>query len=228
MLTLLHGDNIEASRMEFIRLKQVATAKDIRDIDGRTIDDNTLTQALESHSLFGGDTAIFIENLFSKIGKKTKRIEALGVIINNSSESADIVCWEEKEIGTTVLKALKQVNAKLFKTPVLIFTFLDALAPGHSQTIVPLLQKLLQHEVPEIVYTMIVRRVRQLIQLADHITPMGLAPWQATRLTTQARAFTMEQLVDMHGKLLDIDIRIKTGASPFTMREHLEQFIINM
>ena len=48
MITLLHGDQIETSRSEFNRLKEAATGKEIRNLDGKTIDAALLTQALES------------------------------------------------------------------------------------------------------------------------------------------------------------------------------------
>ena len=61
MITLIHGDDIELSRTEFNRLKALAKGREIRVLDGRTVDESNLTQALESSSMFGTETAIFIE-----------------------------------------------------------------------------------------------------------------------------------------------------------------------
>lgn len=219
MITLLHGDNIEVSRIEFNKLKLLAKAKHIREIDGNAIDDNQLTQALESQSLFGGETVVFIENLFPKLGKKQKRIEAICTILTNST--ADVIIWEQKEVGVSVTKNLGKAIVRVFKIPIIIFRFLDTFS-------LSLLQTTLKTEVPEIVFTMMVKRVRLLIQLADNVKPEGLADWQATRLTVHARTFTMDQLISMHKKLLNIEISIKTGTTPFTLTQLLEQFIIQL
>ncbi len=228
MITLLHGDHIELSRNELNRLKAAATGKEIRVLDGRSIDQANLTQALESHSLFGGDTVIFIESLFGKLGKKTKLIEALAKILVASSSSSDIVLWEDKEVGVTVLKNLEKVDVRLFKMPTIIFKFLDGIAPHRAKSQLDLYHALLADSAAELVLSMIVKRIRQLIQLHDGQLPAGLASWQASRLTQQAKLFSMDKLTDMHAQLLFMEHSIKTGASPFTLAEHLEQFIINV
>lgn len=228
MLTILHGDNHIQSRAELASLMPPAHTKDVRQVDGRTISPGMLIQALESSSLFGGDTLIVIDNLFSKLGKQSKQIDSFAKIIADSCEKTDIIIWEEKELGKTVLSALGSATTKLFKTPVIIFQFLDSLRPNGVRTSLPLLMKLLAAEPAEIAYVMLVRRVRQLIQLSDTVTPAGLAPWQAARLTRQARSFTMNELLATHAKLLHMDIAIKTGASPFSLAQLLQQLIISI
>lgn len=216
MITLLHGNYSESSRKEFIRLKEQAKDKDIRVLDGRTIDPASLTQATESNSMLGGDTAVFIENLFGKLGRKTKLIEQLSKIINESS--VDIILWEDKEMNTAVLKSLPKAKIVLFKIPSVIFQFLDGITP-HS------VRRVLPPESPEILFFMIVKRIRQLIQLHDGITPEGLAGWQAARLTRQAKLFTLDTLMVMYKKLLDMEYSVKNGSSPFTLAELIEQFL---
>ncbi len=216
MITLLHGNYTESSRKEFIRLKKEAKAKDIRILDGRTLDSASLTQAIESSSLFGSDTIVFIENLFSKLGRKTKLIESLTKIINESA--VDIILWEEKEVGAAVLKNLPHAKVTLFKIPSIIFQLLDSIAPGATRLVLP-------PEAPELSFAMIVRRVRQLIQLRDNITPEGLQGWQVSRLTRQANLFTIGTLLTMYRHLLDIEFSIKNGSSPFTLADLTEQFI---
>ncbi len=226
MITLLHGNFIETSRKEFVRLKNEAKNKEIRTLDGRTIDSASLTQALESHSLFGGDTIIFIENLFGKLGRKLKLIESLAAIINKSP--VDIVLWEDKEVGGTVLKNLPEAKIMLFKIPSIIFQLLDGVAPDAASRVLPLYKTLNQTEAAELIFSMIVRRVRQLIQLRDNVIPEGLAGWQLTRLTRQAKLFTMDRLISMYKNLLEMEFSVKNGSSPFTLSQLTEQFIIDL
>ena len=228
MITLLHGDNIDASRAELVRMIGVAKGKEIRQLQGRSIEQVELTQALESSSLFGGDTLVVIENLFGKLGRQVKRIEALSAILVQSGEVNDVILWEDKELGATVVKSLGRATVRLFKIPPIIFQLLDGVRPHAAHVLIPLFQKMCATQPAEVIYTMLVRRVRQLIQLADNVTPDGLAPWQATRLTAQARLFSMNTLIGMHTSLLDMDIAIKTGASPFTLAQRIEQFLISL
>jgi len=225
MITLIHGDNIEASRAELMRLTGAAKGKDVRELHG-TIEPSQLTQALESSSLFGEDTLVVIENLFGKLGRKIKLIESLAAIIKASHN--DVVLWEDKELGTTAIKSLGNATVTLFKTPAIIFQLLDGLRPNDAKRLLTLYNDVQSMQVAEITYTLFVRRVRQLIQLSDSVPPEGLAPWQAARLTAQARFFTMDKLIDMHTRLLDMDIAIKTGTSPFTLAQHIELFLISL
>jgi DNA polymerase III delta subunit len=229
MITLLHGDNIEASRNEFNRLKQAAKGKEIRATDGRGLDATALTQALGSSSLFGGDVLVVVENLFSKLGKKTKLIEQLAVILASSAKDTDIILWEDKEIGATVIKSLGSwLKVVPFKIPSLIFQFLDGLRPQSAKTLLPLYQKLVETEPAELVFTMITKRLRQLLMVAGGETPEGLQGWQTAKLTIQAKFFTMDILDRMYKKLLDIEYSLKTGATPFTLVQLTEQFLIDL
>ncbi len=226
MITLLHGSYSELSRKEFMRLKGEAKAKDIRELDGRTIDAAALTQAIESNSMFGGDTIVFIEKLFGKLGRKQKLIESLTAIINGSR--ADIVLWEDKEMGVTVLKNLPQAKIILFKIPSVIFQMLDGMAPGSGTRILPLYRTIRETDAAELIFAMIVRRTRQLIQLYDGVTPSGLAGWQLTRLTRQAKLFTLDTLLTMYKTLLTMEFSVKNGSSPFTISQDIEQFLLNL
>jgi DNA polymerase III delta subunit len=228
MITLIHGDHIEASRAAFNALKESAKGKDIRVLDGRTLELNVLVQSLESTSLFGGDTVVVIDRLFSKIGRQPKKIEELcSVLVRNSG--IEVILWEDKEVGATVLKKLGPlVKIQVFKLPVLIFQFLDIIASESKKAALLTYEQLVVTEAPELVFSMIVKRIRQLIQLRSNTTPEGLAPWQIGRLTTQAKSFTMEKLLTMYKHLHDIEASIKTGNSPFPLSAHIEQFLLSL
>lgn len=231
MLVLLHGDHIVSSRTELTR--RIAEAKnqekEIRQFDGSLVDAQSLTQALESSSLFGGTVLVVIEGLLTKLGKKEKQAIPLTDIIKQSADTADIILWEGKEIGKILTGLLgTKASVQLFKTPVVIFKLLDSVAPGRAAAILPLLQEALSIDAAELIFTLLVRRIRQLIQLRDNVTPEGLQGWQAGRLTSQAKSFTMDKLLSMEKKLLDIDIATKTGASPFALAQQLELFLIDI
>ncbi|MEK7533327.1 MAG: hypothetical protein AAB542_02725 [Patescibacteria group bacterium] len=229
MLYLLHGDQPEALRNKLMELKNSAQGKEVRDVDGKHIDATSLLQALESSSLFGSDVLVVIEGFISNAKKREKAFAVTLAKVLEASTAADVILYEEKEVDkTTVSKLGPRTQITLCKTPGVIFQFLDSLRPGNEKTSLAYFSQTVAHTASEIVFVLLVRRVRQLIQLSDGIAPEGLQGWQAGRLTAQSRHFTMEQLVAMHKDVLEIDIAIKTGASPFTLTQLLEQFIIKL
>lgn len=227
MITLFHGDYIEASRNELARVKATVANKDIREVEGRTLDTQALTQALESQSLFGGDTVVFIYGLLKALGRKTKQAEAFTAILTGAT--GDIYLWEDKEIAPTLLKQLGPKAAiRLFKLPTIIFQFLDGIAPGNAKKMLALYDELIALDAPELVHSMLAKRVRQLLMLADGTAPAGLAPWQASRLTTQGRSFSIKKLRELYQELATMEFSIKSGATPFTLAQLTRQMLINL
>jgi len=228
MLTLIHGDNIVTSRNELVRLKESAKDKEIRDINGKNISESDLRQAVESLSLFGNTMLVVIEQLFSGLGKKEKLIKSFADVITNAGLSVDIVIWEPKELGKTVLGCFSKVHIQSYKTPAVIFEFLDCLKPGTQRNMLNIYDKTAEHVPVELILFMLQTRVRQLIQVKDAITPEKMSPWQMMRLTNQSKSFTMNKLLFMHTELLQLEFAYKTGATPFTLSELISQLIINL
>lgn len=227
MIILLHGDHTELSRPELTNLKQKAKGKEIRVLDGRTLDAPALTQALESSSLFGEDTLVIIENLTRYNAKKTKLLDQLAGIISTNAKIVDILLWEDKELSATQVNRFgKNIQTRLYKTPMVLFQFLDSLKPDSASSTLSLFEKALDRDAAELLFTMTVRRFRQLLIVKDNGTPEGISPWQLAKLTSQAKLFTMDKLGSMYQKLLTIEFSIKSGASPFTMKEQIEQWLI--
>ena len=226
MITVLHGDDIEHSRLELQRLIAAKKSTDIRHI-GRGTDATNLIQAFDSHSLFGAKTLVVIENLFGSILKKTKSVDVFVRVLRHAPKDAEIIVWEQKELpGTLLTKLGTGVIAKLFKTPVLIFGFLDAIKPGQTKTCLERYAKLSDLQASEIIFLMLTRRMRQLIMIFSGTSPVGLQQWQIERLTVQARVFRLDTLQAMYKNLLNIDYSIKSGQSAFSLGEHIEQFLI--
>ncbi|MEK7129478.1 MAG: hypothetical protein AAB803_00520 [Patescibacteria group bacterium] len=229
MIILLHGDDRQSSRAALLALRKKFSHLDLRILNGKTADENILVQAIESQSVFGGATAIIIENLLTTLGKKPKAMEHVGDILKRSAESATIILWEEKEVGPSIIKYLgSHVEGNLFKIPAIIFSFLDALRPSHTIQLLSLYQKTLEHSAAELIFTLLVRRLRILVQLSGGVVPVGIVPWQLARLTKQARFFTMEQILAMEKQLLAAELGVKTGSSALTISQHIERILIDL
>jgi len=229
MITLLHGNNIEASRLELTSAITKAKDKEIRTLDGKHLDENALIQAIESNSLFGVNILVVIENLFTQLARKTKRIKEFTKILDNNTQTIDCICWEPRELSKETLSCFQsKIVIKAFSIPKLIFTFLDAIKMNNSKTPLSLVDELFAASAPELVWSMMITRMRQLIQIQSGVTPTKLQAWQVSRLTNQSRSFTMDKLLKSYSKMLEMEYSLKTGFSPFTMTEMIKQWIIEL
>lgn len=229
MKVLLHGENTEQSRTEFINLKQQNRDTDIRDFTGKQLDETLLIQAVESDSLFSHATSVFIENLFSPLGKKTKTAGVYADIIKRADKQTTVVLWEPKALGKELITLLEpDISIRLFDYPKIIFSFLDALVPGNSKKALLLLEELLSTEPAELIWSMLVSRIRILMQIKDSILPERMSSWQVSRLTNQARLFTMNRLLDMHKNLLTLEYTLKQGASPYVTADNIQILVASL
>jgi hypothetical protein len=227
MITILHGSHTEASRSDLMRRKNESRKSDIRTIDGKTADDTAITQALESTSLFGSEVLVILERVFQNRTKTPKRIQSLAKILAGCG-STDVIIWEEKELTPSVLNAIPGADVRLFAIPPQIFSFLDSIKPGAGSILLSKYSELIRSEAPEFIFSMLAKRLRQLILVTDSVTPPGMKPWQVNRLTTQANSFTMEQHIGMYKRLCSIEREVRSGTSAFSLEKHTELFLCSL
>ncbi len=229
MKVILHGDNTESSRNEFIHLKTSDKKGELRELIGRDVDETALKQAVESNSLFGGGASIFIENLFSPLGRKIKLATTYANILKTADAETTIVIWESKALGKEILGLVApEISERLFAYPKIIFSFLDSMQPNGAKKSLTLLDELLSTESPELVWSMLISRIRMLIQIKDSVVPERMSPWQLSRLTNQSRLFTMDKLLDMHKTVQTMEYMLKNGSSPYTFSELIQQLIVQI
>jgi len=229
MITLLHGDDIVSSRHELNRLIKITVNKETIRFDGNNLDQALLMQSLSSDSLFGRDILIVIENLLSSIAKKSKLSGSLTKLIQNSANDAKLILWEDKILTKNAISLIGgNINVRLFKLPVSVFQFLDGLKPNNAKMSLSLFAQSTQTHPAELIFNLLVRRIRQLIMIKDNVNPNDFPDWQRYRLTNQVKLFTMEKLLDMYQRLISLEYSFKTGATPFTFTQLIEQYIIDI
>ena len=225
MMTILHGDDVEKSRQEFIRLLNARSSDDVRRIDGKTIDKTQLLQALESSSLFGEKLLVVIESFLTHAGKKSKQKDDIVSLLISHCKETDLLLYETKSLSKSVTGALSAYGSlREFTFPKYMFQLLDDLQPSRPNILLHHFHNCIKTEAPELTLAPLVRRIRHLIMIKDRVTPEGMLDWQLGRLTMQANLFTMEKLVAMEQNLLTIEYSIKNGTSPYALTEHLELF----
>lgn len=229
MKLVLHGDNTTASRQrlrEIINQHKSQGIKDIISLDGEKITTTDLHQALESTSLFGSTKLVVIEKLFSR--PKSKEKDILVNLFKEDNSNNSVILWENKEITKTHLNKLKQFTSELFKTPAVIFQFLDALRPNNTKNLIDLLHRSSQTEAIELVFYLLCRRVSDLIVALDKPDLLVQAPWLKGKLISQAKTFSLSNLLSLHQQLLDLDISQKTGTNILPLASELDLLLVTL
>ena len=230
MITIIHGDDIAASRKYLQEQKESAKEFVVLNTE---INISDLAQNLNGSALFSDTKTIFIENFLSKSGKIDPSAKQIIELINNHEKDTRLFFWERKEISKRILSLFKNVVVKTFKIPQAIFLFLDSLKPGIGINAVDFFHQALQASEPEILLFMLVRQFRLLISVSSELRTSieeasRLAPWQEGKLKRQASYFSKEQLKSIYQKLYDIDLAQKTGGSSLSLIQSIDFFLLGI
>jgi len=228
MITMIHGEDIAASRDYYWNLKQ--KMPDSVTLNGATISLTDLQQAVAGQDLFGTKKTVVIEDLFSK-KKSPKDLEQFTDILNNSD--ADIILWESKELTPKQVGLLKEKIIKLFKIPATIFALLDSIKPGGGKILIEQFHKTLEEKDPEFVLFMLTRLIRTLLAMQDNSSPTisevsRLAPWQRGKLDKQAKLFRVDQLLSLHEQLFNLERNMKTGGLTLSLADSMDFLLLSV
>lgn len=228
MLTILHGDNIAASRNTFITLKQ--SSKNPVSLRGGFFTITDLVQIFEGGELFAQNKDVFIEDLFGKT-KKGQELEIYTDYLTRHAVENTIVLWEGKIMTKTQLGFLKNSSVQIFKLPTFLFSLLDGLRPNNTSFLIIQAQKVMNDIGEEILFSMLIRHIRMLLALREKASTeevKKLAPWQRTKLTQQASSFTTEHLITLHKMLFLIDTTRKIGTNTLPLPASIDFFLLRI
>ena len=116
-----------------------------------------------------------------------------------------------------------------------VFELVDRMAEGDSRQALRSLRRLLQEQDPFSLFGMITRQFRLLIQARElldeggsrqDIINLGIHPVVVKKLLQQAPRFTLDQLLTIYRRLLEIDEQSKTGGMPLDLA--LETFVAEL
>lgn len=224
MITIIYGEDSLNSYKRLTDLIEIYKTRNLGVIikDVGELDPASLRQETSSADLFGASSCFVIKNLLG--GGKSKQKENLIESLQKISD-AEIILYEPKKLSDAVLKQLPKAKVEAFNINPVIFKFLDLLRPGNTRVILLSWNKLIElgHE-PEYVFSMVVRQIRLLIQAKSGASYLKISPYPKKLIISQANYFTLNQLLDLHRHLFNIDKRIKTGLSPLPLDQLLLQF----
>lgn len=225
MITLIHGEDILASRKYYLDQK----TDDSIFFDAEEIDLVNLNQMLHGSGLFQTTNRIFIDNLFTRKGQKN--LTNIAEVIKGN-ENSEIFIWAGKDVGVRSLKDFPKFENKNFKIPQNIWNFLDSIKPNSTTNINNFHQALNGTDV-EIIFAMIVRQFRLMLGLTSSSNKNAeevkkLAPWQKGKLTKQASLFGESKLKEVYNKLYKIDKNQKTGKTNLTLTQNIDILLLQI
>jgi DNA polymerase-3 subunit delta len=117
-----------------------------------------------------------------------------------------------------------------------IFDMVEAVTRGNARQGMRLLHQLLEKEDAQVIFGMIVRQFRMLIQakvileehggVAEVMQALRTADFVARKLVEQARRFSLADLQGIYRKLLDIDLESKNSTTPWEVA--LDTFVVQI
>lgn len=220
-MTVLYGEDVLSSRKAFLDKIEELKSNDLEVVRvlGKDFDKNFIVQNLESNSLFGKKRVAAVENFFS--GQKSKDKEEVLEYIEELGEN--IIFWEIKEFTKSEKDKLSAHFTLIdFKLPQLLFGFLDKIITGKTADNIKTFELVCQTVDPGFVFQMMIRQIRLLILAKDESCLAKLAPWQKSKILSQAKGFPEEKLYMLYKKLLEIDYQQKTSTSLFDLKSSLE------
>lgn len=223
MITIFCGEDPSASRKQYIDYRNNFKEKGYEIV---AIKDNNLEELEKemsfSSTLFSTQRLYAIENVLSK---KTQR-EALIKMIKEAEKTLqttpEVVIWEESTDERTIKRAFP--NAKIIATKLSssLWKLLDNLQPGNLQSTIKTLREIQDTNDIHLVHFMMMRRLKELLIVANGGQPAKLASWQVGKLKSQARAWKPTMLESCFKKLMEIEMQTKNGTMVYELNKALE------
>lgn len=226
MITVIHGDDITTSRNHFLEVKKQKNGATLFTAEQINITD--LAQVFEGGDLFEETKCIFIEELMTK-KKKSKELDAILSYLNQQAKNHEIYLWEKKILTPASLKSLSSPVTKIFRLPQELFRFLDSLKPNNSRDVLRLFHSTLKTTDVEMVFFMLVRQFRLLLAIRENASideVQRLAPWQKSKLLTQAKSFPQTRLINTYIALHGMDRDAKTGRQGSSLTTNIDFFLL--
>lgn len=229
MITVLHGNDIAASRKSLTQLKAKFAGYEQVELIGEAAELADVIQLFEADSLFGQKKLIILERFI-----ETKDKKKLALIFNHFKKNLihEVIFWEAKEIKKELLAFFpRQTTVSLFKEDQFIFRFLESLRPGNLKQMLSLFHQTLKNEDDERVFYMLVRQFRLLLAISTNgkiSETKRLAPWQKSRLAAQAKYFSGERLLKLYRRLFAIEKGLKTGTNAMPLSHTLDLFLLDI
>lgn len=229
MITLIHGEDTSASRKKLQEEKTRVNDFEVVTLNGEALQPPEFILTCESASLFQVKKLIIIENLL--LGGVGQAKQQILEYLSQNKCLYPVILWEGREIDKAVVKKYFLKHKEIFcQPPALLFRFLDSIGTSSGKSLADSFHALLRQEDPEFIFVMLLRQWRYLIVVKDLAKKNveGLASWQIDKFLRQARFFTLEELIYSYRQLLAMDYKIKSGQTPYSLKQLLDIFFLTL
>lgn len=219
---ILHGDNQAKSRLRLSELLNQARENgwEIKRVNAPVSKSELLTLA-RSQSLIAPKELLVIENFFSGFKDAKKVVPEL------ANSGTVLVIWEGRKL-TARQASLPGFSIEEFKIPPTVFSFLDSLTPDNAQASLKLLQQAKAEDSGEFLLFMMAQRVRLLIWAKEDAKSLKLPTWQKGRIISQSKKWTKGELLDLHGRFLELDRANKLSGLPENLSASLDLLVASL
>ena len=229
MKLIIHGNDLQATRNYFFEFK--GKTDSAVSLNGDKILSDNFFQIAEGDSFFDNEKTIFVENLFSANKSNSPELKKI-IDYVNSNKKLNLILWESTELSKTSLNLLKDAEVKNFSIPSLLFTFLDSLKPRNYKASVSIFNQLNKNAENELIWFMILRQFRLLLSAISRSPEIDetkrLAPWQSSKLKSQASLFGETKLKEIYKKLFKIEENHKTGKVSYGINKSIDFFLASL
>lgn len=228
MITIIHGDDVLASRRKLVELIDSQRDSEIIRFEGAKFTAEDFLVAAESRSIISNDKLIIIEQFFcSKKSQEKTNIENL---LYRKLEEINIIIWEGKELDKTTLNKITDARLFNYYLPKLLWRFLDSIGIAQTSDLLTMFNVLIKTQDINFIFSMIIRQWHNLLLTLSlkNDDAIGLTSWQIAKLKRQAASFTSPKLLNSYRKLIAIEYKIKSGSTPLRLKEWLDIFLVNL
>lgn len=228
-IIVINGDDSAQSRKKLDDYKSEKENTENISIDANSATITDLVTAVETMSILNREKVIIVENLLSG-RKNAEKLQMIKYIAAQNSQNRFII-WDGKSVDKkTILANFKDANIISCNYPAVLFRFLDSIGLIPKEEILGLFHSVLKEKDAELIFVMMIRQIRMLIMAKDFKEKgiPGLPPWQSIKFSRQARLFDMKKLISIYRKLISIDLKIKSGKTPYKMAQLLDIYLLNI
>ena len=215
---LVTGSDTVTARKKFIELKRSFNDANFLEIDLSSVTNSELAEKLQLTDMFSQTVFVFIN--FSLTNALTW--QTIEKNLNNSPAIFEAV---GKNIGRIPPPLKKKMQIFNLDSRTEIFNLLNSLTPQKASAFIDLLEINLTDTAEPVVMAMIQNRIRDLIIITSSPESFNGQPWQKSQLISQAKTFTLSQLIRLYRKLLSLEIREKSSSNPDLNSQH---FIVEL
>jgi DNA polymerase III delta subunit len=162
-------------------------------------------------------------NLIVITNEDTKRIQEIAKSSSLFGGESFFVIKDPINIKL-IQKYFGEIKEEKYEVPKNMYKFLDSFYPGNEKVIKIKYLTIRNIESSEKTFAFMVKLIQDLIWIKTDLKSLNYPEWRLIKLNNQAENYSLTQLKSILKKLIDIDLKVKTGEQ--TTETLLDLFIL--